>query len=32
MTDIPFDNFTQKGAPPVMNDVEEYIRKNALPR
>jgi len=32
MTDIPFDNFTQKGAPPVRNDIEEYIKKNALPK
>jgi LmbE family N-acetylglucosaminyl deacetylase len=32
MTDIPFDNFTQKGAPPVIKEIEEYIKKNALPK
>jgi LmbE family N-acetylglucosaminyl deacetylase len=29
MTDIPFDNYTQKGAPPLRPDVEEYVKNNA---
>lgn len=32
MTDIPFDNYTQKGSKPVDNNVEDYIKKNAIPK
>jgi LmbE family N-acetylglucosaminyl deacetylase len=32
MTDIPFDNFTQKGSVPLDPDIENYIKKNAVPK
>jgi LmbE family N-acetylglucosaminyl deacetylase len=31
MTDVPFDNYTQKGGPPVIPEVEDYINRNARP-
>jgi len=32
MNEIPFDNYTQKGTKPVNPAVEDYIKKNALPK